>query len=45
MSTEPTEREKFMAGIRKIVSVPKERVLQREREDKEARRKARGRKK
>ncbi len=41
---EHSEREKFLAGIRKIVSVPKTEVLRREREDKEARKRARERK-
>jgi len=40
----PSEREKFLAGMRKIISVPKAQVLRREREDKEARKQARERK-
>lgn len=41
MSTEPSEQEKFLAGMRKIVSVPKSVILQREREAKEERKRKR----
>jgi len=44
MPPEQSEREKFLAGIRKIVSVPKSVVLKREQDAKEARRRARERK-
>ena len=40
----PSERERFLAGLRKIVSVPKAEILRREREAKEERRRARERK-
>jgi len=32
--SEPSEREKFLAGMRKIVSVPKAEILRREKEAK-----------
>jgi hypothetical protein len=43
MTAEPTEKERFLSGLKKIVSVPKAEILRREREDKEARRRARAR--
>jgi hypothetical protein len=42
--SEPTEKERFLTGMRKIVSVPKKEILRREREDKKARKRARERK-
>jgi hypothetical protein len=43
-SQHPSERERFLTGLKKIVSVPKSEILRREREDKEARKRARARK-
>lgn len=42
--TEPSEKERFLTGLKKIVSVPKSEILRREREAKEARKRARARK-
>ncbi len=39
--TEPTEKDKFLAGMRKIVSVPKAEILRREQEAKEQRKRER----
>jgi hypothetical protein len=44
METEPSEKDRFLAGLKKIVSVPKKEILRREREAKEARKRARERK-
>jgi hypothetical protein len=43
--TEPTEFQRFRAALSRAIKVPKAEILRREREDKEARRQARERKK
>lgn len=43
MPTEPTAREKFEAGLRKLVSVPKTEIVRREKEYKEARKRSKRR--